>query len=303
MKFEKCTKYGCLAFLLVMFVSTQAFCQVPLEGYDHNKLNNPNHKTPKYLFGRVAQKYSLNEVRSKEAGEALLRRMLPEMQAAGLEIAVVKGDKILVKTDIGWEWVDVIRGAGGGNPGWWWGSEGKPITGPAPTPLPSSGVISGGIGPVLGTFCPHCGGRLDGLPGQGNPGTGGGEPGKPLETVPSKPEYSQANIDTSSDEAAIISAARWVKENHSDLFVEGDDRDKAYEMMTVLIGVLRAKGYDVHRVVNHPSRPVGNPWRYGSDALVLKGTVYDCYAALGDPNRSTPQALNVGKYDSNRLRE
>ncbi|HNV72285.1 MAG TPA: hypothetical protein PKO06_21435, partial [Candidatus Ozemobacteraceae bacterium] len=124
-----------------------------------------------------------------------------------------------------------------------------------------------------------------------------------LSTVPYRPEYGQATIDTSSDERAIVSAATWVKEKHPDLFPEGDDRDKAYVMMTHVIGILRAKGYDVHRVVNHPSRPVGHALRYGSDALVLKGKIYDCYGALGDPNRSTPQAMYVGPYAAGRLKE
>jgi hypothetical protein len=39
-----------------------------------------------------------------------------------------------VKTSVGYEWVDVIRGAGGDNPGWQWLSEGKG------TPLPTANV-------------------------------------------------------------------------------------------------------------------------------------------------------------------
>ncbi|MGE0487706.1 MAG: hypothetical protein AB7S38_00680 [Vulcanimicrobiota bacterium] len=99
---------------------------VPLEGYDSNKLNNPDHKTPKYIFGRVAQHYKLDSVQGDKAkAEQLLTAMLPELRAAGLEVVGVEGDRIQVKTEVGYEWVDVVRGAGSDNPGWWWGSEGK----------------------------------------------------------------------------------------------------------------------------------------------------------------------------------
>lgn len=264
-----------LAFLTV--AGSPLVALTPLEGYDQTKLDNPEHKTPKYLFGRVAQTYSLAEVHDKPSGGELLKRMLPELQAAGLEIREIQGDKILVKTEIGWEWVDVIRGAGAPNPGWWWGSEGKAVAGSGTGSPSSPGNPSGsGMGQILGT-----------RPTLGTT-TGGA-----LSTVPDLPEY-KVQIDTSSPEKAIVSAATWVKENRPDLFVEGDDRDKAYEMMTCVIGILRANGFPAHRVVNHPSRPVGNPWRYGSDALVLNGSIYDCYGGLGDLNQSRPQALNQG---------
>lgn len=104
----------------------------PLEGYDQAKLDNPDHKTPKYIFGRVAQGYKLDSVKGdKNRAEELLRAMVPDLRAAGLEVVDVKGDRIQVKTEVGYEWVDVVRGAGSDNPGWWWGSEGKGT--PAPT--------------------------------------------------------------------------------------------------------------------------------------------------------------------------
>ncbi|HNV71115.1 MAG TPA: hypothetical protein PKO06_15540, partial [Candidatus Ozemobacteraceae bacterium] len=112
-----------LAFLLCCSSASAG----PLEGYDDKKLSNPEHKTPKYLFGRVAQNHSLDSVTDKASAEELLKKMLPELREAGMIIEEVKGDKIKVKTEIGWEWVDVIRGAGAPNPGFWWGSEGKPI--------------------------------------------------------------------------------------------------------------------------------------------------------------------------------
>lgn len=105
---------------------------VPLEGYDYGKLHNPAHRTVKYVFGRVASRTPLTSVRDHASAEALLNSMVPTLRAAGLEIVGVKKDKIQVKTEIGYEWVDVVRGAGSGNPGWWWGSEGKGT--PQPTP-------------------------------------------------------------------------------------------------------------------------------------------------------------------------
>lgn len=104
----------------------RATSKQPLEGYDQAKLDNPDHKTPKYLFGRVAQNFDLSSVKGdKSKAETLLKAMIPELKAAGLEVLSVEGDKIQVKTEVGYEWVDVIRGAGGDNPGWWWGSEAK----------------------------------------------------------------------------------------------------------------------------------------------------------------------------------
>lgn len=106
---------------------------VPLEGYDYGKLHDANHRTVKYVFGRVASHTSLAGVHDKAQADALLNSMLPALRAAGLEVVGAKGDKIQVKTEIGYEWVDVVRGAGSSNPGWWWGSEGKG------TPSPTAG--------------------------------------------------------------------------------------------------------------------------------------------------------------------
>ena len=109
--------------------------KVPLEGYDYNKVNDPNHNTPKYIFGKVAQNFKLDSVQGDKAkAEELLNAMVPELREKGLEVIAVKGDRIQVKTEIGYEWVDVVRGAGAPNPGWWWGSEGKG------TPEPTSTV-------------------------------------------------------------------------------------------------------------------------------------------------------------------
>lgn len=128
------------------------------------------------------------------------------------------------------------------------------------------------------------------------------EPGPALSTVPWRPEFSAAPIDTSSPEKAVLSAAQWVKDVKPEWF-QVDDRQVCFDMMTWVIGALRAHGYDAHRVVNHPSHPIGNGWRYGSDALVLEGKVYDAYRGIGDPNASVPQAMYVGDYARDRLRE
>ncbi len=116
-------------------------------------------------------------------------------------------------------------------------------------------------------------------------------------------EFANAPIDTSSDSAAARSAAAWVKQNHPEFFDKGDDRQVAFEMMTWVIGALRAKGYDAHRVVNHPSRAVGDGMRYGSDAVVINGRIFDVYAAWGDPGRGDPVAQDMGAYAAGRLRE
>jgi hypothetical protein len=119
--------------------------------------------------------------------------------------------------------------------------------------------------------------------------------------VPALPEYGGVPINRASDAAAILSVAEYVKASNPQFFAT-EDRGLAYQAMTKVIGILRAAGYDAFRVVNHQSRAVGDPWRYGSDALVLNGIVWDVYAAMGSP-ASRPQALNVGPYDPGRPRE
>lgn len=125
------------------------------------------------------------------------------------------------------------------------------------------------------------------------------EPGAPLRTVPLKPEYLEANIDKSSPEAAALSAARWARSKYADLFTRAEDRNVCAEIMTHVIGALRVAGYDAHRVVNHPSMNDGVRW--GSDAVVLNGNVFDVYRAMGE--EAAPVAQNMGPYGANRLRE
>lgn len=127
------------------------------------------------------------------------------------------------------------------------------------------------------------------------------EPGAPLSTVRLRPEYAGANIDKSSASSAALSAARWAKEKYPELFARADDRQVCYEIMTHVIGALRVAGYDATRVVNHADRPMGDGWRYGSDAIVLNGEVFDVYRGIGEANE--PQAMNAGPYAAGRLRE
>lgn len=272
----------------------------PLEGFDFQKVNDPNHRTVKYAFARCVSGISLASVRDHASAEALLRSLLPRFQSAGMQVLDVRGDKILVVTEIGPEWVDVIRGAGSGNPGWWWGSEGRPAPGVAappyvpphgqPAPLPTLPVPVPMPVPVP-------------TPAPVSPPGGAPLPGAlpALQTVPALPQYNRP-ITRSSPEAAILETARYVKAAYPHLFAD-DDRARHYEAMTHVIGILRANGFDAHRVVNHPSRPMGDPWRYGSDALVLDGTIYDVYRGIGDPDASVPQAANMGPYGPGRSRE
>lgn len=125
------------------------------------------------------------------------------------------------------------------------------------------------------------------------------EPGQPLRSVPLRPEYAEANIDKSSPEAAALSAARWARAKYAPLFERAEDRNVCNEIMTHVIGALRVAGYDAHRVVNHPGMNDGA--RYGSDAVVLNGNVFDVYRAMGQ--EAAPVAQNMGPYGATRLRE
>lgn len=125
------------------------------------------------------------------------------------------------------------------------------------------------------------------------------EPGAPLRTVPLRPEYAEANIDKSSPGAAALSAARWARSKYSELFTRAEDRNVCAEIMTHVIGALRVAGYDATRVVNHPSLNDGARW--GADAVVLNGTVFDVYRAMGQ--EAAPVSQNMGPYAAGRLRE
>jgi len=92
-----------------------------LAGFDDAKLGNPSHTTVKYLFGRVAQRYTLASVLDKTSAESLLRQMRPDLEAAGITVLDVSRDKIQVLDDQGQTaWIDVIRGASAGDPAFQW---------------------------------------------------------------------------------------------------------------------------------------------------------------------------------------
>jgi Domain of unknown function (DUF4214) len=129
------------------------------------------------------------------------------------------------------------------------------------------------------------------------------EPGPALSSVPPKAEYLDVPIDTSSADAALLSTARWVRANRPGYFDKGEDRAVAKEMMTEVIGILRAHGFDAHRVVNHPSLPPSNPVRWGSDSVVLNGKIHDLFVAWGEPGRADPTLGYMGPYAAGRLRE
>jgi hypothetical protein len=94
--------------------------RAPLEGFDAAKLANVSHRTPKYIFARVAQGADLGGVRDKAGAEAVLRSLVPDLQAAGLEVLDVRGDRLQVRIEGRETWVDVVRGAHSGNPAFQW---------------------------------------------------------------------------------------------------------------------------------------------------------------------------------------
>lgn len=92
-----------------------------MAGFNNAKLGNPSHTTVKYLFGRVAQHYSLASVHDKASAESLLLEMRPDLEAAGITVVDVNGDKIQVRDDQGdTAWIDVIRGTHAGDPAFQW---------------------------------------------------------------------------------------------------------------------------------------------------------------------------------------
>jgi hypothetical protein len=208
--------------------------------------------------------------------------MVPDLEAAGLKVLDVKGDRLLVQTELGHEWVDVVRGAESGKPGWWWGSEGTAVPGTEGLAGPKLVIPKGtGAGPGRAPEAPRS--------------------FAPLSTVPDRPEYARASIDKSSSSAAAFSAATWVKQTYPQLFQRADDRHVAMEIMGHVICALRGAGYDATRVVNHPSLPQNNGVRYGSDAVVLNGRIFDVYGDMGASNKV--QALDQGPYEAGRLRK
>jgi hypothetical protein len=91
-----------------------------MEGFDSAKIDNLDHRTPKYLFARVAQYANLAGVTDKASAESVLRGMTDELKAAGLNVVDVKGDKIQITVEGRDAWFDVIRGANSGSPSFQW---------------------------------------------------------------------------------------------------------------------------------------------------------------------------------------
>jgi hypothetical protein len=91
-----------------------------LEGFDGRKLADDDHRTPKYLFARVAQHADLSGVRDKAGAEAVLRSLVPDLQAAGLDVLDVRGDSVKLRIEGRDTWVDVVRGATSGAPAFQW---------------------------------------------------------------------------------------------------------------------------------------------------------------------------------------
>jgi hypothetical protein len=91
-----------------------------MDGFDSAKIANLEHRTPKYLFARVAQYASLDGVTDKATAETVLRGMTTDLKAAGLEVIDVKGDKIQINIEGHDTWIDVIHGANSGSPSFQW---------------------------------------------------------------------------------------------------------------------------------------------------------------------------------------
>lgn len=89
-----------------------------LEGFDLNKLEAS--QSTKYRFARSAAEFDLTSVTDKASAEALLNTMRPTFEREGLNVLAVKGDRIQVMHEGLPLWVDVIRGANSGAPGFQW---------------------------------------------------------------------------------------------------------------------------------------------------------------------------------------
>ena len=137
------------------------------------------------------------------------------------------------------------------------------------------------------------------------------KPLTPRTTVPERPEYKTCKLDVSDPEKAVVAAATWVRENFPETFEKYNkgvynkdgtinkqaERRNGHELSTHVMGVLRANGLDVQRVVRHPDQEVGSPGRYVNDALTLPdGRNIDFYG--GEDN--TPQFHDLG-FEARKL--
>ena len=218
--------------------------KMPLEGYDANKLANPEHKTPKYIFGRVAQGFKLDSVQGDKAkAEELLKAMVPDLQKAGLEVVKVEGDRIQVKTEVGYEWVDVVRGAGSDNPGWWWGSEGKGTAQPTGSAKEWAAQTGGASAPAGGGAAPSGGGAA--------PAGGAAASGAPKATP----------LGNQIDQSKVLP----ILEKYGVLDIEKAVQDPEIQA-----------AYPGAKVIPHPKRL--------DKIQFPNGAVVDCVVAAGDPS-------------------
>ncbi len=109
-----------------------------MSGFNYDKIADTSHQTSKYQFARVAWNYDLSSVNSKESAQALLESMVPDLQAAGLNVTAVDTDKIQVSDEYGTYWVDVIRDYDGPNHAFQWLTEDSGTATASQAAVPSS---------------------------------------------------------------------------------------------------------------------------------------------------------------------
>lgn len=112
-----------------------------MTGFNYDKIMDESHQTSKYQFARVAWNVDLSSVHDSASAQTLLESMVPDMQAAGMNVTAVDGDRIQVSDQYGTYWVDVIRDNNGPGKAFQWLSEhddanvaGDPSTAPIGSP-------------------------------------------------------------------------------------------------------------------------------------------------------------------------
>ncbi len=91
-----------------------------MTGFNFDKIMDPTHNTPKYIFARVAWNTDLSSVHDSASAQACLEGMVPQLQAAGLNVTSVDSDKITYSDGSGSHTIDVIRDKGGPNMAFQW---------------------------------------------------------------------------------------------------------------------------------------------------------------------------------------
>lgn len=131
----------------------------------------------------------------------------------------------------------------------------------------------------------------------------------PLPSVPDDPAYANAPIDTSSLEAAVVSAAKWARDTSPELVArlngqppvsKQQERQIQFDLTTKAIGALRAHGLDVDRLGRQTQNAVGDPARYTPDALVLPdGRAIDIFGGDGTEPQFHDLEVKSPKTDRN----